>query len=198
MFLYYPECYSVFVKVPGQDLNSTIDYMKKQWAALFPGFPFDYAFLDEDFGEQFEADEKRGTVYTSFSILSIVIACLGLFSLASFTSEIRTREVGIRKVHGASVASIVRLMLRSYLQLILLAIILASIVSWYLARDWLGSFVYRTEINGITVSYHTIRSANVNPAESLKYESAIFPLSGKSLPSLSPFWPEAGALSLHW
>lgn len=185
MFLYYPECYSVFVKVSGQDKTSTIDYIKKQWTDLYPGFPFDYSFLDEDFGEQFKSDEKRGIVYTFFSILTIVIACLGLFGLASFTSEIRTREVGLRKVHGASVQRIVRLMLRSYLTLILVAVILASAVSLYLADNWLESFVYRTDINwlsfvlaglvmlvitGITVSYHTIRSANVNPAESLKYE----------------------------
>jgi putative ABC transport system permease protein len=93
--------------------------------------------------------------------------------------------VGIRKVHGASITKIVRLILSSYLQLILISIIIASIVSWYLAKDWLESFVYRTEINlvsfvlagvvmmvitTITVSYHTIRSANANPAESLKYE----------------------------
>jgi putative ABC transport system permease protein len=80
------------------------------------GLPFDYSFLDEDFSEQFEADEKRGIVYTFFSILTIVIACLGLFGLASFTSEIRTREVGLRKAHGANVQGIVRLMLKSYLQ----------------------------------------------------------------------------------
>ena len=177
MFLYYPECYSVFIKVSGQDMTSAIDYIKKQWTDLYAGFPFDYSFLDEDFGEQFEADEKRGIVYTSFSILTIIIACLGLFGLASFTSETRTREVGLRKVHGANVRSIVRLML--------VAILIASAVSWYLADSWLESFVYFTEIKGlsfilaglvmlaitsITVSYHTVRSANVNPAESLRYE----------------------------
>ena len=185
MFLYYPECYSIFVKISGQDMTSTIDYIKKQWTDLYPGFPFDYSFLDEDFGEQFKADEKRGIVYTFFSIMTIIIACLGLFGLASFTSEIRTREVGLRKVHGANVWSIVRLMLRAYLQLILVAVIIASAVSWFLADNWLESFIYRTEINwisfilaglvmlaitSITVSYHTVRSANVNPAESLRYE----------------------------
>jgi len=112
----------------------TIDFIKDQWTELFPGFPFDYTFLDEDFGEQFEADEKRGIVYTFFSILTIIIA---------------------------------------------------SVVSWYLANDWLESFVFRTEINwisflmagvimlvitGITVIYHTVRSASVNPAESLRHE----------------------------
>ena len=185
MFLYYPECYLIFIKVSGQNMTSTIDYIKEQWTELYPGFPFDYTFLDEDFGEQFEADEKRGIVYTSFSILAMVIACLGLFGLASFTSELRTNEVGVRKVHGASIPRIVSLMLKGYLQLIVIAIIIASFVSWYLANNWLESFVYRTEIHwisfvmaglvmlvitSVTVSYHTIRSANVNPAESLRYE----------------------------
>jgi putative ABC transport system permease protein len=166
-------------------MTSTIEFIETQWTAIYPGFPFDYSFLDVDFGEQFEADEKRGIVYTFFSVLTIIIACLGLFGLASFTSEIRTREIGLRKVHGANVPGIVRLMLKSYLQLILVAILLASFVSWYLADNWLESFVYRTEISwisfllaglvmlaitSITVSYHTVRSANVNPAESLKYE----------------------------
>ncbi|MEE9462948.1 MAG: ABC transporter permease [Bacteroidales bacterium] len=186
MLFYHPKyCYSVFVKVSGREMSSTIDYIKEQWTAQYPDFPFDYSFLDEDFSEQFEADEKRGTVYTFFSILTIVIACLGLFGLTSFTSEMRTREIGLRKVHGANVPGIVRLMLREYLQLILVAILIASAVSLYLANRWLESLVYRTEINWIsfvlaglimlaitaaTVSYHTIRSANVNPAESLRYE----------------------------
>jgi putative ABC transport system permease protein len=185
MFLYYPECYGIYIKVSGQDMARTIDHIEKHWTGLYPGFPFEYAFLDEEFGEQFEADEKRGIVYTFFSILTIVIACLGLFGLASFTSEMRTREVGLRKVHGANVPVIVRLMLRSYLQLIGVAIVAASAISWYLSDSWLNSFVYRTEINWIsfvlaglvmlaittvTVSYHTVRSANVNPAESLRYE----------------------------
>jgi putative ABC transport system permease protein len=185
MFLYYPTCFAVFVKVSGTEMASTIDYIREQWTRLYPDFPFEYAFLDEEFGEQFRADEKRGTVYTFFSMLAIVIACLGLFGLASFTSELRTREVGLRKVHGAQVPVIVRLMLRSYLQLILVAILLASAISWYLANDWLQSFVYRTDIQwlsfvlsglvmlaitALTVSYHTVRSANVNPAESLRYE----------------------------
>lgn len=185
MFLYHPRCYNVYVKASGRDMTSTIDFIKDQWTALYPDFPFEYTFLDEQFGEQFKADEKRGTVYTFFSILTIVIACLGLYGLASFTSELRTREVGLRKVHGAQVTSIVKLMLRSYLQLILLAVLIASGISWYFARDWLASFVYHTDISwlsfvlsglvmmaitAVTVSYHTIRTANVNPAASLRYE----------------------------
>ena len=185
MFLYYPACYGVYVKVSGEDMASTLSYMEEQWTAMYPAFPFEYSFLDKDFGEQFEGDEKRGIVYTFFSILTIFIACLGLFGLASFTSELRTREVGLRKVHGAQVSAIVKLMLQSYLQLIQIAILMASSISWFLAENWLESFVYRTEIKWIsfvlagglmlvitalTVSFHTLRSAHINPAESLRYE----------------------------
>jgi putative ABC transport system permease protein len=185
MFLYYPECYGVYVKVSGEDMSSTLSYLEEQWTAMYPAFPFEYSFLDEDFGEQFEGDEKRGIVYTFFSILTIIIACFGLFGLASFTSELRTREVGLRKVHGAQVSAIIKLMLQSYLQLIGVAILMASAISWFLANDWLESFVYRTDIKwmsfvlagglmltitALTVSFHTLRSAHLNPAESLRYE----------------------------
>ena len=185
LFMYYPRCYMVYVKASGQNMSSTIDYIEEQWKELYPGFPFEYTFLDEHFGEQFEADEKRGLVYTSFSILTVLIACLGLFGLSSFVTEMRTKEVGIRKVHGSSVSGIVSLMLKNYLVLIVISIALASVISWYFANDWLEGFVYRTGISWVSfvlaglltllitvimVSYHTIRSANVNPAESLRDE----------------------------
>jgi putative ABC transport system permease protein len=185
LFLYYPRCYGVFVRVSGRNMSSTLDYIEQQWQELFPEFPFEYSFLDDNFSEQFEADEKRGVVYTFFSILTVLIACLGLFGLSSFISELKTKEVGIRKVHGSSVQGIVSIMLKSYLVLIAISVVLAALVSWYFANDWLEGFVYRTRVNWlsfvlaglltllitvITVSYHTIRSANVNPAESLRDE----------------------------
>ena len=185
MFLYNPICFMVYIKVSGQNMTSTIEYIEEQWQELYPEFPFEYTFLDAEFGEQFEADEKRGVVYTSFSILTVLIACLGLFGLSSFVAEMRTKEVGIRKVHGSSVAGIVGLMLKSYLILIAISVVIASVISWYFANDWLEGFVYRTSIRWIsfvlaglltmlvtvvTVSFHTIRSANVNPSESLRDE----------------------------
>ena len=185
MFLYNPISYIVYIKVSGQNMTSTIKYIEEQWQELYPEFPFEYTFLDAEFGEQFEADEKRGVVYTSFSILTVLIACLGLFGLSSFVAEMRTKEVGIRKVHGSSVSGIVVLMLRSYLILIAISVVIASVISWYFANEWLEGFVYRTSIRWIsfvlaglltmlvtvvTVSYHTIRTANVNPSESLRDE----------------------------
>ena len=185
LFMYYPICYRVYVKTSGRNMTRTLHYIEDAWQDLYPGIPFEYSFLDQDFGEQFQADEKRGVVYTSFSILTVLIACMGLFGLSSFSAELRTKEIGIRKVFGSTVPGIVGLMLKNYLQLALVAIALAAVISWYFANDWLEGFVHRTTISWtsfvlaglitllitvITVSYHAIRSANANPAESLRNE----------------------------
>jgi putative ABC transport system permease protein len=185
MFLYYPRCFMVFVKISDHELNSTLGFIEEQWGKLYPGVPFEYSFLDEDFGEQFRADEKRGVVFTFFSILTVLIACLGLFGLSSFISELRTKEIGIRKIHGASVNRIIGIMLRSFLVLVAIAILIASVGSFYFTDRWLDSFVYRTDIQWmtfimagvltivitvLTVIYHTIKAARVNPAESLRDE----------------------------
>jgi putative ABC transport system permease protein len=185
MFLYYPTNYVVFIKVTGEDIVGTLDFIEQQWKELYPGFPFDHSFLDQSFDEQFEADEKRGVIFTFFSVLTVLIACLGLFGLASFVAEMKTKEIGIRKVHGADVNSIISLMLKGFMILIVISIIIASVASYYFAKDWLESFVYRTDIRWIsfvsaagltlvitiiTVSLHTLRASGVNPAESLRYE----------------------------
>jgi putative ABC transport system permease protein len=185
LFMYYPYAFRVYVKTSGKNLTGTLEFMEEVWTELYPEMPFEYTFLDEEFGEQFEADEKRGIVYTVFTILTVLIACMGLFGLSSFVAELRTKEIGIRKVHGSSVAGIVGIMLRSYVFLILISIVLASVISWYFTNNWLEGFVNRTGISWvsfvlaglltiaitvITVSYHTIRSANVNPSDSLRDE----------------------------
>jgi putative ABC transport system permease protein len=141
--------------------------------------------LEEEFNEQFRADEKRGVVYAFFTVLTAIIACLGLFGLASFVTEQRTKEVGVRKVFGAEVSDIVGLMLKSYLFLTGISIMIASAISYYFATRWLESFVYRVNIKWttfviaalitilitlITVSLHTIRAGNLNPAKSLRNE----------------------------
>lgn len=185
MFLYYPRCFRVFVRFSGQQTGASLAYIEQTWKNLFPEIPFEYYFLDEDFGEQFQADEKRGIVFTFFSILTVIIACLGLFGLSSFISELRTKEIGIRKVHGAGVNSITGLMLGSFLILVAIAIVIASAGAYFFAGKWLESFVYRTEIQWVTfiwaailtviitiltVGFHTISASQVNPAESLRDE----------------------------
>jgi putative ABC transport system permease protein len=185
MLLYYPTCFMVFIKTDGNNMDDKIEFIKEKWNELYPSLPFEYRLLENEFDEQFQADEKRGIIYAFFAILTVLIACLGLFGLASFVTEQRTKEVGIRKVFGANISDIVDLMLRSYLFLVGISILVASAISYYFATKWLESFVYRTEIRWttfllaalitivitlITVSLHTIRAGNLNPAESLRNE----------------------------
>jgi putative ABC transport system permease protein len=185
MILYNPACYVVFIRTDGNDLEAKIEFIKEKWNEMYPRFPFDYTLLEEDFDEQFRADEKRGIIYAFFAILTVLIACLGLFGLASFVTEQRTKEVGVRKVFGAEVSNIVGMMLRSYMYLVGISILIASAISYYFATKWLESFVYRADIKWttfvlaalvtilitlITVSLHTIRAGNLNPAESLRNE----------------------------
>jgi len=185
MILYYPTCYVVFIRTDGNDLEGKIEFIKEKWNEMYSRFPFDYTLLEEDFDEQFRADEKRGIIYAFFAILTVLIACLGLFGLASFVTEQRTKEVGVRKVFGAYISDIVSLMLRSYLLLVGISILVASGISYYFASRWLESFAYRVDIKLttfllaalatilitiVTVSLHTIRAGNLNPAESLRNE----------------------------
>lgn len=185
MILYYPACFVVFIRTDGSNLEGKIEFIKGKWNELYPRFPFDYNLLEEEFDEQFRADEKKGIIYAFFAILTVLIACLGLFGLASFVTEQRTKEVGVRKVFGADVSDIVGLMLRSYLFLVGISILFASVISYYFATRWLESFVYRADIKWttfllaalitilitlFTVSLHTIRAGNLNPAESLRNE----------------------------
>jgi putative ABC transport system permease protein len=185
MLLYYPTCFVIFIKTDGKDMDGKIEFIKAKWNELYPRFPFEYKMLEEEFDEQFRADEKRGIIYAFFAILTVLIASLGLFGLASFVTEQRTKEVGVRKVYGANVSDIVNLMLRSYLFLVAISIIVASAISYYFATKWLESFVYRTGIKWttfvlaalvtivitiLTVSIQTIRAGNLNPAESLRNE----------------------------
>ena len=185
MFMYYPECVVIYIKVDNQGMSETIQYIENQWNELYPQTPFTYQFLEESFNEQFQEDEKRGVVFTFFAILTVIIASLGLFGLASFISEQRTKEIGIRKVHGANVSDITWMMLRSFLVLVLIAIALASVASWYFADNWLESFVNRTPVKWssfvlaslltiiltiLTVGVHTIRAGRLNPADSLRNE----------------------------
>jgi putative ABC transport system permease protein len=152
---------------------------------MFPDQPYTYTYLSERFNRQFEADEKRGLIFTLFTILAIVIACLGLFGLASYMVEQRTKEIGIRKVFGASESVILRLISRDFLILVIIAIIISSPVAYYLMNNWLQNYVYRTRIGltlfviaGLlailitlfTIIFKAYQASVMNPANSLKTE----------------------------
>lgn len=175
--------YSLKVKTAG--MPETLGMLRKEWATFFPGNPFDYFFLDEFFNRQYKSDQVYGQVFTLFSILAILVACLGLFGLASFTTVQRTKEIGVRKVLGASVSSIVALLSREFLKLVLLSGILAIPVAYWIMERWLTTYPFRIGLSWwffiiplvmviliamLTVSYQTIKAATASPVKSLRYE----------------------------
>jgi putative ABC transport system permease protein len=175
----------VYVKISDNNIEQTLGYIEKTWKEVFPDQPFTYTFLAERFNVQFEADEKRGLIFTLFTILAILIACLGLFGLASYTVEQRTKEIGIRKVFGADESVILRLISRDFLILTMIAIIIAIPVAYYFMSNWLENYVYRSKIGVplllfaglltilitfLTISYKAYQAAIMNPSDSIKTE----------------------------
>jgi putative ABC transport system permease protein len=173
----------VYIKINDTDMTQTIQFIESKWKEIFPDQPFTYTFLTERFNRQFEADEKRGFVFTMFTVLAIIIACLGLFGLASYTVEQRTKEVGIRKVFGADHITILRLITRDFLILVSISIVIAFPVAWYFMSKWLENYVYRNNlgpslfilaaaltilITFITVGFKAYQASVMNPAQSIK------------------------------
>jgi putative ABC transport system permease protein len=167
------------------DLNETLAFVKSQWKSLWPGHPLEHFFLDTDFDRQYRAHEQIGNVFGIFTFLGLFIACLGLLGLASFTAESRTKEIGIRKVLGASVGGIVLMLSRQFTKWVLLANCIAWPAAYYLMDRWLKNFAYRVDIGVwtfvlsgalalviafLTVSYQSIKAAAANPVDSLRYE----------------------------
>jgi putative ABC transport system permease protein len=178
-------CSLVAIKLSTQNLPKTIAAIENKWNALIPARPFSYYFLDEFFDKQYRTEERFGKLFLNFSVLAIIISCLGLLGLASYSTMQRTREIGIRKVLGASVPNIVNLLSREFLKLVAIAILIASPVAWFAMHGWLQDFAYRIEIGwwifliaGLiavlialaTVSFQAIKAAIANPVKSLRVE----------------------------
>ncbi len=176
---------SMAFRVKTDHIQGLMEKVKQQWDAMVPGQPFLYSFMDEDFNAQYLADQRTGSIFTWFAILAIVVACLGVSGLAIFTAEQRTKEIGIRKVHGASVTDIVTLLSKDFIKLVLIAIVIATPLAWYVMNGWLQDFAYRTTIHWwvfilaggiaivialLTVSFQSIKAALTNPIKSLKTE----------------------------
>jgi putative ABC transport system permease protein len=185
LLAYRPRNNVVYIKLTGNDTEPTLSYIETRWKEVFPGEPFMYTYLTERFNRQFEADEKRGLVFTMFTILAILIACLGLFGLASYMVEQRTKEIGIRKVFGANESVILRLISKDFLILVTIGIVIAIPIAYYFMSNWLENYVYRTKIGiplligaalltilitFITISYKAYQAAVMNPANSVKTE----------------------------
>lgn len=167
------------------DLANTIKQIEKKWAQMAPGQPFSYEFMDDSFNSVYKAEQRIGKISLAFALLTILVACLGLFGLVTFVAEQRIKEIGIRKVLGASVASILQLLSKDFLKLIIISIVLASPIAYYFMKKWLQDFEYRISIEWwvfvatgvvaitialITVSYQAIKAAVANPVKSLKTE----------------------------
>ena len=162
-----------------------IQSVEKIWKRLAPGQPFQYSFLDEDFARMYHAEQRLGTIFSLFAGLAIIIACLGLFALTAFTAEQRTKEIGIRKVLGASVGSIVVLLSKEFGKLILIAFVLSTPIAWWAVSKWLEGYRYKVEIGWtifalagvialliawVTMSFQSIKAAISNPVKSLRSE----------------------------
>ncbi|MDJ1501487.1 ABC transporter permease [Xanthocytophaga agilis] len=176
---------TIQVKVSNQNIPATVGYVEKQVKSVFPDEPFQYTFLDQDFTTQFAADQRRGQIFTAFSSLTILIACLGLLGLVAFTTQQRQKEISIRKILGAETGNLFLLINKNFLLLIGVACIISFPVSYYFMHQWLSTFPYRTPLKPetfiisslvillitlLTVSYHTIRAALSNPVNALRSE----------------------------
>jgi len=175
----------VSFKVAPQGVGQIIIKARQIWKAMSPGTPFSYRFLDRSFAEMYRYDQRVGEIAFVFSLLAILIACLGIFGLATFMAEQRTKEIGVRKVLGASVAGIVRLLNRDFIRLVAIAFLVAAPLAWWAMHQWLQNYVFRTRIDWwiflaaggstlfialITVSFQSIRVAISNPVKSLRTE----------------------------
>ncbi|MFC2165850.1 ABC transporter permease [Acidobacteriota bacterium] len=175
----------VFVKANTGNLAGTISYLEKVWTKFSPGYPFEHNFFDESFDGLYRTESRVGSLFNSFTWLAIFISCLGLFGLASFMVEQRTKEIGIRKVLGASVSGIVLMLSKEFTQLVILANLISWPVAYFVMRQWLQNFAYQMPLGiwiflvsglitlaiaWLTVSFQAIRVALSNPVHSLKYE----------------------------
>jgi putative ABC transport system permease protein len=159
--------------------------LEQTWKSVAPNQPFRFTFLDEDLQRQYESEQRLGRIVTIASVFSILIACLGLFGLATLAVARRTKEIGVRKVLGASVPSIVNLLAKDFLKLVLVAIVIASPLAWWAMQRWLQAFAYKIDIHWwvfalagllavsvafLTVSFQSVKAALMNPVKSLRSE----------------------------
>jgi putative ABC transport system permease protein len=173
------------VKIAGNNIPAALASIKKVWQNYLPEIPYEYTFLDENFSTLYESEQRQGTIFTVFASIAILIACLGLFGLSAFAISQRVKEIGVRKVLGANVTTIVALLSKDFLKLVMIAALIAFPIAWYAMSHWLQDFAYRTNIQwwvfilaamiaGIiafaTISFQAIKAALANPVKSLRTE----------------------------
>ncbi len=176
----------VSIKANAQDMPKVLSGVKGVWQTFAPHQPFRYQYMDERYALMYQDILRSGRIFSCFAVLAIIIACLGLFGLTAYIAEQRSKEIGIRKVLGASVGSIIRLVSTGFVKLVLISFLLAIPIGWYIMDDWLADFVYGTSINVwvfvisgvlalliavVTMSYHSLQSARANPVESIRRDN---------------------------
>ncbi|HVS94653.1 MAG TPA: ABC transporter permease [Mucilaginibacter sp.] len=185
VLVYSPDNGAISVKVKTADLSGLVTKIENKWKQFSPNQQFSYSFMDQDFDAAYRSEQKLGTLFISFSTLAILIACLGLFGLAAYAAEQRTKEIGIRKVLGASVSGIVGMLSIDFIRLVFISMLIASPLAWYFMNKWLQDFAYRTEFHWwilavagivailiafVTISFQSIKAALANPVKSLRSE----------------------------
>jgi putative ABC transport system permease protein len=180
-----PQFNYMIVHVKSGNVTASLQSIQSTWHSLNASEPFDYSFLDKDFQKNYDAENRLSSIVGDFTFVAILISCLGLFGLATFSAEQRIKEIGVRKVLGASVTSIVALLSKDFLKLVAVAVIIASPIAWFVMNKWLQSFAYRTNISWMvfavttlvalcialfTISFQAIKAAIANPVKSLRTE----------------------------
>ena len=186
IFYYQPGKYGqIYIKTSGKKAPEAVAAVEKEWKQYNAGFPFTYSFLDDTFNNLYRSEQRTGTLFNVFALIAIFISCLGLFGLATYTAEVKRKEIGIRKVLGANVSGIVKLISKDFFKLVIIAIVIAIPIGWWAMNKWLEGFAYRINISGwvfllagtiallialLTVSFQAIKAAIANPVDSLRSE----------------------------
>jgi putative ABC transport system permease protein len=185
LLFYGPNSNIIQLKMSGDHIATQIAKVETTWKKYFPQLPFEYKFLDQDFNSQYTADQKRGKIFAAFSILTIIITCLGLLGLTAFTTQQKQKEISIRRVMGASIMQVVNLTTRNYLWLTLISAFIAFPVAWYFMNNWLKIFPYNTGLSffpfiisaivivitaSATAMFYSTKAALTNPAKNLRTE----------------------------
>lgn len=186
IFSYDPQdMYRIYIKTNGENAAGVIKAAERSWKQYNADVPFEYAFLDDTFNDLYKAEEQTGLLFNIFATIAIFISCLGLFGLATYTAQIRTREIGVRKVLGSSVGGIIQLLAKDFIKLVLIGIVIAVPIAWYTMGLWLQDFAYKINIEWwvfvlsgllalaialLTVSFQSVKAALMDPVKSLKSE----------------------------
>jgi putative ABC transport system permease protein len=183
--IYEPYNRYLIIRLNTEHLQRTVSGIEYAWTETLPSVPFSYFFLDSFYDNLYIAETNMGTIITYFALLAIIIACLGLFGLASYITEQRTKEIGIRKILGSSMSAIVKSLSYEFMVLVMISNVLAWVPAYLLMQNWLDDFAYRTGIviwvfilatliafiiAFITISFQSIKAAMANPVDAIKYE----------------------------